>query len=237
MSELSSQVEFIRIYVMGKEYCVPADLTIMKSMEWIGYKYIRGIGCRGGFCGGCATVYRVKNDYRLYTGLACQTTVKDGMYLAQIPFVPAEKQRYTITQLKPDSSIVIGLYPELVRCVSCNACTKACPQELEVMDAIQSIIRGDLTKTSNLAFDCISCGLCSLRCPAEIQHSNVFQLVRRLHGTYLLKKSKDLEVRVKEMQEKKYEQQLQEYMKKNLDELKKSYSERKIEPELEEKVA
>jgi len=230
------QLKFVRIYVMGKEYSVPADLTIMKAMEFMGYKYIRGLGCRGGFCGACATFYRAKNDYRLYTGLACQTTVQDGMYLVQIPFVPAEKQRYIITQLKPDSSIVIGLYPELVRCVSCNACTKACPQELEVMDAIQSILRGDLAKTANLTFDCISCGLCSLRCPAEIQHANVFQLVRRLHGAYILKTSKDLEARVKEMQEKKYAQQLQEYMKMSLDELKKSYSERIVEPELEEKV-
>jgi len=230
---LSSKSRSVRIYVMGKEYLVPEDLTIMKAMEFIGYKYIRGLGCRGGFCGACATVYRMKNDYKLYTGLACQSTVKDGMYLVQIPFVPAEKQRYDLARLKPDSTVVIGLYPELARCVSCNACTKACPQELEVMDAVQSVLRGDLTKTADLSFDCISCGLCSLRCPAEIQHANVFQLARRLYGAFVLKRSKHLEARVAEMQEKKYEKSLQEYMKKSSDELKKAYSERKIESELE----
>jgi len=230
---MSSQLKFVKISVMGNEYSVPADLTIMKAMEYIGYKYIRGIGCRGGFCGACSTVYRMKSDYRLYTGLACQTTIKEGMYLVQIPFVPAEKQRYNIADLKPDSSIVIGLYPELVRCVSCNTCAKACPQELEVMDAVQFILKGNLSETTSLIFDCISCGLCSLRCPAEIQHANVFQLVRRLHGAHILKKCKNLEVRVKEMQERKYEQQLLEYAKRSLDELKKSYSERVIEPELE----
>jgi len=230
---LSPEPRIARIYVMGKEYLVPADITIMKAMEYIGYKYVRGIGCRGGFCGACATVYRATNDYRLLTGLACQTTVEDGMYLVQIPFVPAQKRLYDIARLKPDSSVVIGLYPELVRCVSCNACTKACPQELEVMDAIQLILKGDLAKTANLAFDCIACGLCSLRCPAEIQHANVFQVVRRLDGAYILKESKNLQIRTKEMQEGKYEQQLQEYMKKSLNELKKSYSERTIEPELE----
>jgi CO dehydrogenase/acetyl-CoA synthase alpha subunit len=155
------------------------------------------------------------------------------MYLVQIPFVPAEKQRYDLVRLKPDSAVVIGLYPEVSRCVSCNACTKACPQELEVMDTVQSILRGDLTKTVNLSFDCISCGLCSLRCPAEIQHANVFQLARRLYGAFVLKRSKRLEARIAEMQEKKYEKSLQEYMKKSLDELKKAYSERKTEPEVE----
>lgn len=230
---MSSKTKDIKIYVMGKEYLVPADLTIMKAMEFLGYQYIRGIGCRGGFCGGCATIYRLKDDYKLYTGLACQATVKDGMYLAQIPFVPAEKQLYDTARLRPDSSAVIGLYPELARCVSCNACTKACPQELEVMDAVQSILKGDLQKTANLTFDCIACGLCSLRCPAEIQHANVFQVVRRLHGAYILRKSKHLEARMGEIQEKKYDKILQEYMTKSLEELRKAYSERKIEPELE----
>lgn len=228
---MSTQPKTIKIYAIGQEYSVPAELTIMKAMEYIGYRYIRGIGCRGGFCGACATVYRIKNDYKLYTGLACQTTVKDGMYLAQIPFVPAEKQRYDIDALKPDSSVVMGLYPEVARCVSCNSCTKACPQELEVMEAIQSILRGDLAKTAALTFDCIACGMCALRCPAEIQHANVFQLTRRLSGKYNLKRSKNLAERVKEIEAGKHEQQLREYMNKSVEELKKAYSERVIEPQ------
>lgn len=225
-----SRHRLIKIYATGQEYSVPADLTIMKAMEFIGYKYIRGIGCRGGFCGACATVYRNKNDYRLYTGLACQTTVGDGMYLVQIPFVPAEKQRYELTTLKPDTSSIMGLYAEIARCVSCNACTKACPQEIEVMDAVQSLLRGDLTKTANLTFDCIACGLCSLRCPAEIQHPNVFQVARRLHGRYVLKRSKSLEQRVGEVEKGTYEKELQEYTRKSVEELKKAYSDRVIEP-------
>ena len=227
---MSKQPGMVRIYATGQEYSVPADLTIMKAMEFIGYKYIRGIGCRGGFCGACATIYRNKNDYRLYTGLACQTTVKDGMYLVQIPFVPAEKQRYELTALKPDTSAIMTLYPEIARCVSCNACTKACPQEIEVMDAIQSLLRGDFTKTANLTFDCIACGLCSLRCPAEIQHPNVFQVARRLHGRYVLKRSKSLDQRVEEVEKGIFEKELQEYTRKSVEELKKAYSERVTEP-------
>ena len=65
--------KMIPIYITGKKYLVPYGLTIMKAMEYAGYRYIRGCGCRGGFCGGCGTVYRFKDDYKLQSGLACQT--------------------------------------------------------------------------------------------------------------------------------------------------------------------
>ena len=60
--------EMVTIYVMGKKHMVPADLTIMKAMEYAGYKYIRGCGCRGGVCGACSTVYRKAGDYKIYSG-------------------------------------------------------------------------------------------------------------------------------------------------------------------------
>ena len=40
----------VPIYIMGKQYQVPATLTIMKALEHAGYQYIRGCGCRGGVC-------------------------------------------------------------------------------------------------------------------------------------------------------------------------------------------
>ena len=76
----------ITIFVMGEAYQVPKDLTIMKAMEYAGFKFIRGCGCRGGFCGACGTVFRTRDSYKLKVGLACQTVVEDGMYLTQIPF-------------------------------------------------------------------------------------------------------------------------------------------------------
>ena len=79
----------IPIFVMGKRYEAPETLTIMKAMEYAGFKFIRGCGCRGGICGACATVFRKAGDYRLRVGLACQTVVEPDMYLAQIPFYPA----------------------------------------------------------------------------------------------------------------------------------------------------
>ena len=198
--------KFVTIYVMGKRYQVPKGITILKALEYLGYRLIRGVGCRGGFCGACTTVYRKSGDYRLYVGLACQTPVEDGMYLTQIPFVPSEKPRYDIEKLSPDASVVLSIFPEVARCVACNACTKVCPQEIQVMDAIQTILRGDLAKAARMVFDCIACGACTLRCPAEIQHFHVFQLVRRLYGKYIAPKAEHVEKRVKEIEEGKYEE-------------------------------
>ena len=59
----------IPVYVMGKRYDVPETLTIMKAMEFSGFKFIRGAGCRGGICGACPTVYRKAGDYKIYFGL------------------------------------------------------------------------------------------------------------------------------------------------------------------------
>ena len=62
----------VNVYFFGKKYTVPADLTIMTAMEYAGYTLKRGCGCRHGFCGACATIYRIKGDNELKTCLACQ---------------------------------------------------------------------------------------------------------------------------------------------------------------------
>jgi len=219
----------VRIYFMGRAYEVPEGLTIMKALEYAGYRLIRGVGCRGGFCGACPTAYRLPGEYKLRIGLACQTIVQDGMHLVILPYSPMEKPKYDLEKLKADAGDVLRIFPEVSRCVSCNTCTKACPQGLEVMDAVQAILRGDLAKAANLIFDCISCGLCSLRCPAEIRHVHLFQLVRRLYGKYILPKAKHLEERVKEIQEGKYEEELKKLMSMAIEDLKKLYSQREIE--------
>jgi len=41
----------VEVFIMGKSYRVPAGLTIMKAIEYAGYKFIRSCGCRAGFCG------------------------------------------------------------------------------------------------------------------------------------------------------------------------------------------
>ncbi len=227
--EESAKKDMITVFIMGKAYKVPADATIMGAIEYAGYQIKRGAGCREGFCGACATVYRLPGDYKIYTGLACTTLVQDGMWLSQLPAIPAQKPVYDIDKLDPNVATFQKLYPEVFRCVACNTCTKACPQELEVMDYIQAAIRGDIEKVMDLSFDCLCCGLCAIRCPAEIVQYNVGLLAKRLYGKYLSKKSKPLEKRLKEMKERTYDKEYKELMTMKKEELKKKYYERDTE--------
>jgi succinate dehydrogenase/fumarate reductase-like Fe-S protein len=218
------------IYIMGKRYDVPRELTIMKALEYAGYRLVRGVGCRGGFCGACGTVYRTEGDYKIKVGLACQAIVEDGMYLTQIPFFPANKSNYDITEAEPTAEEILKEYPELYRCVACNTCTKSCPQDLEVMDYVQAALRGDIAKTADLSFDCIMCGLCAARCPAEIVQYNVGLLARRLYGRYVAPKANHVENRVREIKEGKFDGKMNELTAMDETELKKLYASRVIEP-------
>lgn len=217
------------VFIMGKAHKVPADATIMGAIEYAGYQLKRGAGCREGFCGACATVYRLPGDYKIYTGLACTTLVEDGMWLSQLPTFPAQKAIYDLDKLEPNVETIQMLYPEVFRCVACNTCTKACPQDLEVMDYIQAAMRGDIEMVMDLSFDCISCGLCAIRCPAEIVQYNVATLAKRLFGKYLSPRSKQLEKRLREIKRDKYDKEYQELMKMKTKDLKKKYYERDSE--------
>jgi len=206
----TSKEEMVTIYVMGKKHRVPAGLTIMKAMEYAGHQFRRGAGCRGGFCGACATIYRTKGSYKLQGALACQKIVEDGMYIAQIPFSPAEKKTYDMDHLRPDAGVFLEYYPEIARCLSCNTCTKACPQDIMVMDYVQAALRGDIEEAAKLSFDCIGCGLCAVRCPAEIVPYNIGQLARRLYARYIVGPTEHVLKRVKEVEEGKFDEEIEE---------------------------
>jgi succinate dehydrogenase/fumarate reductase-like Fe-S protein len=221
----------VEVFIMGKSYKVPAGLTIMKALEYAGYRYIRGCGCRAGFCGACSTIYRLEDEQKLGFDLACQKVVEDKMYLVQLPFVPAAKAEYDIEKIRPSESKILEYYPEIARCVSCNTCSKSCPQDIEVMKYIQRAIRGDIEKCAEISFDCIQCGLCAMRCPADIKHYHVSQLARRLRGKYIDTRSKNLSKRIKEIENRKYDSEIEKMIKMNKQEIKELYKNRKIEAE------
>ena len=198
---MAENKEMATIYIFGKKYDVPAELTIMNAMEYAGYQLKRGCGCRNGFCGACATIYRIEGSNQLYTGLACSTKVEQGMQL----------------------------YPEIYSCVGCNACTRACTQSLNVMQYIAYAQRGDFEKCAELSFDCVMCGCCSSRCPAGISHPQVAELARRLNGKYLQPQTQHLIDRVKEIEEGKCEEAIQTMMSHPLDKIKELYNTRDIE--------
>ena len=228
---MDSDKNSVSIYVFGKQYRVPENLTILTAMEKLGYRLLRGCGCRSGFCGACATVYRIQGDYRLRTGLACQTPVKEGMVFSMLPFHPATKAKYDVHILTPDVSSITRFYPEIMRCLQCNTCTRACPQELPVIDIMGAAMRGDIATAADLSFDCIMCGLCATRCPAEIVQYYVAILARRLFATHLSPQSKHLQVRLQEIKDGLYNAELDKLTHLSTAELTALYNSREIEKE------
>lgn len=221
--------QMVNVFIMGKKYEVPASLTIMKAFEYAGYKLVRGCGCRNGFCGACATVYRVPGDRELKVCLACSTQVQEGMTLTQLPFYPLIKESYDIEEVKPTEQIMMQLYPEIYSCIGCNSCTNACTQELNVMQYIAYAQRGEFEKCAEESFDCIGCGSCTVRCPAGISHPHVGVLARRLTGKYIAPKTEHLANRVDEVNKGEYDELIEQIMQKPITEMQELYNTREIE--------
>ncbi len=221
--------KMVNVFLFGKRYQVPESLTIMKAMEYAGYQLVRGCGCRNGFCGACATIYRIKGQQELKTCLACQQQVEEGMYVATLPFFPLVKQVYDMEKIKPTQQIMMQLYPEIYSCIGCNACTKSCTQELNVMQYIAYAQRGEYEKAAEESFDCVMCGVCSSRCPAGISHPQVALLTRRLTGKYLAPTSEHLVNRVAEIDAGDCKAALEAIMNTPLEEQKNLYNHREIE--------
>ena len=219
----------MNVYFYGKRYQVPEDLTIMNAMEYAGYRLVRGCGCRHGFCGACATIYRIKGKNELKTCLACQTQVEEGMYVASLPFFPTDKRTYEIEKIRPEEQIMMQLYPEIYSCIGCNACTKACTQNLNVMQYIAYAQRGEFEKCAEESFDCVGCGICSARCPAGISHPMVGLLARRLTGKYIAPKAGHLEKRMEEINHGDYDELIEKIMNRPVEEMRELYNNREIE--------
>jgi len=219
----------VEIFILGQRYEIPEGLTILRAFEWSGFHLTRGVGCRGGFCGACGTVYRMPNDHLLYYALACQTVIRDGMTLGQIPFFPAQHPAYHIESLKPSGETLLEIYPEILRCFGCNTCTKACPQEIDVLNYMSAAVRGDIASVAEISFDCISCGLCVARCPAELVPPNVSLLARRLYGKYLAPVAKHLQHRIEEIGGGAFRAEIAGFKSMPVEELKQRYAAREIE--------
>ena len=227
---MTEQAKMLDVYVMGRHYRVPEGLTILTALEYCGYRMIRGCGCRAGFCGACATVYNFRNDPQLRFDLACQKTVEPDMFLVQIPFFPAARAVYDLTDIEATGEQVLALYPDLVRCLGCNTCTKTCPQELEVMWFMSDALRGDIRAVVDKSFDCIMCGLCAARCPQGLVPYNISLLCRRLYGRCLAPSSQHVDDRISEIVNGSYDSDINKLKQIDEDQLHLLYNERDIEP-------
>jgi ferredoxin len=152
------------------------------------------------------------------------------MYLAQIPFFPAQRAAYDIGELEAVANTLFVTYPQLLRCLGCGACTKACPQEIDVRRYMAAGMKGDIATMADLSFDCIMCGLCAARCPAEEAQYNIAVLARRLYGRYLAPRSAHLVERLAEIEADKFGAALAELKACSEKELRARYKARDIEP-------
>jgi Fe-S oxidoreductase len=198
------------IVYLGKEYEVSESLTVLKALEQVGYHFVRGCGCRGGVCGACAFVYRLPGDMRLRGGLACQTTVADGMQIASLLFFPSLLKSVDLVGMRLTEHVALEVYPEVLRCLACGLCTQICPKRINVRDLIGRIKRGQLEQAAAHSMECIMCNLCASRCPVAIPQPDVFLLVRRMQGKYGTVPAPDLVQRVAEIKAGLYVQELTE---------------------------
>ena len=219
----------VSLYILGKKCTVPEDLTIMRAMEYAGLRLVRGCGCRSGFCGACAIVYRLQGQTELYSALACQTKVEEGMYVGRLESFPINRKEYDIGDLPLAGNVVGQFYPEIYNCIRCNACTKSCPQEINVMKYIALAQRGDYEGCARESFRCVACDICASRCPVRISHSAVSLMARRLTGRYISKKSGQLARRVQEIRDGAYKAELDELAALPEEELRRKYERRVIE--------
>ncbi|MEP7153177.1 MAG: 4Fe-4S dicluster domain-containing protein [Nitrospira sp.] len=185
----------------GTTYQVPEGMTALKALWHAGQEVVRGAGCLGGFCGACATYYHTKDDPKVRSGLACQLAVQDGMSFSFMPPFPARKALYDIHTLKDPKKDLFDLYPEAPLCKNCNACTEACPQNIDVRAGVWKAVFGEYKTVSEMFMDCVMCGMCNPVCPADIAPNLVALYVSRVQGARLTEKGPGLETRIKEIED------------------------------------
>jgi len=98
------------------------------------------------------------------------------------------------------------------------------------MDYIAAVKQGDLVRAAQISFDCIQCGLCASRCMGELPQYHIGQLARRLAGAFLTPRAEHLKTMVANIEAGRYTECLGKLKAMNVDDLKKAYQERELEP-------
>ncbi|MBF0162230.1 MAG: (2Fe-2S)-binding protein [Magnetococcales bacterium] len=176
----------ITIAFDGTEYQVLSGRTLLAALEEAGLRFVRGVGCRGGVCGACTVLYRLRESHALLAGLLCQEEVQDGMEVLSLPYIPQRKARHPLTltgDVSPEFQL-LRLYPEVNNCVMCGECSRLCPVGIDVMGYVGMMKRGDLRAAAHESFTCVQCQACVLRCPSSISQPNAALAARRLHGRF-----------------------------------------------------
>ena len=127
------------------------------------------------------------------------------MSFSMVPPFPARKAIYDIRTLQDPKQDLFNLYPEAPLCRNCNACTEACPQEIDVRDGVWQAVFGDFKAVSETFMSCVMCGLCNPVCIADIAPNLVALYASRAEGAHFTEKPPRLQSRIKEIEEGKYD--------------------------------
>jgi heterodisulfide reductase subunit C len=93
------------------------------------------------------------------------------------------------------------------------------------MSYVAAAMRGDFKKVVELSMECVMCGMCAARCPAELAPFNIALLIRRIYGRHIIPLSPQLNQRLKEIREGKFEGELILLKKSDITELQERYKE------------
>ena len=102
--------------------------------------------------------------------------------------------------------------------------------DVQVLDYISQIKRGELVKAAKTSFDCIQCGLCASRCFGEIPQYHAAQLARRLQGGKLAPRAEHLAKIVKQITDGEYDDMIASLQGMDEAKLKEVYTNREMEP-------
>jgi succinate dehydrogenase/fumarate reductase-like Fe-S protein len=195
----------VNVEIMGKKYAVPAGITLVQAMWHVGLEITRGIGCLGGVCGACSTLYRMPGSYELKTGLACQLLVEEGISFSMMTSFPVRKPVYHFEEITDPKQALFKHFPEAAFCRNCNACTEACPQGIDVRTGIWKAAFGDFKGASDHFLPCVMCNLCVPVCIAEISSNQVGLYSRRVQGIFFEQKPDALLTRIDEIEKGKFD--------------------------------
>lgn len=204
-SQVSKAGRLVAVEINGALYQVPEGITMIQALWETGHELFRGIGCLGGVCGACASTYRMKGDSKLHYALACQTLVQDGMSFSLNLYYPPHKANYKIQSVKDPKEEIFKYYPEVALCRNCNACTEACPQQINVREGVWKMVFGDFKGVADMFLNCVMCGLCVPVCIADIAPNQVALYARRSQGAVFTPRPDHLMERVREIESGKYD--------------------------------
>src|SRR3569832_2459665 len=143
------------VEIMGKRYQVPQGITLIQAMWHTGHEVTRGIGCLGGVCGACSTLYRTKESHELKQWLGCQLIVEEGMSFSLSAPFPVKKPFYKMEELPDPTQDLFRHFPEAALCRNRNTYNETNTQKNNKQTGVWNAVCGDFKESANHFLPCV----------------------------------------------------------------------------------